>query len=112
MPLAPRMKRLQKRYAAFGSELFRHASNELHFLVSDDARLLSLVEKLRDNGFYLLSITANDEQELEDYCFKLYYLFSHATNDLFLIMKTDTIYTPMFIRQTSTPCAETGQQQR
>ncbi len=87
MPLDPSLKQLQKSYAAFGSELFRHASNELHFLVSDDAKLLSLVEKLRDDGFYLLSIAANDEQELEDYCFKLYYLFSHATSDLFLIIE-------------------------
>ena len=87
MSLNPSLKRLQKSYATFGSELFRPASNELHFLVSNDDDLLALAKKLRDDGFYLLSIAANDEQELEDYCFKLYYIFSHAAHNLFLIIE-------------------------
>ncbi len=87
MPLDSSLKQLQKAYTRFGSELFRPASNELHILVSNDTKLLALVEELRNDNFYLLSIAANDEQELEDRCFKLYYIFSHATRNLFLIIE-------------------------
>jgi Ni,Fe-hydrogenase III large subunit len=36
----------------------------------------------------LVTALANDENELEDQCFKLYYLFSHPGDDLFLIIET------------------------
>jgi Ni,Fe-hydrogenase III large subunit/Ni,Fe-hydrogenase III component G len=49
--------------------------------------LADLVGRLREQGFYLVTMVANDERELEDRCFKLYYLFSHPTADLFLMVE-------------------------
>jgi Ni,Fe-hydrogenase III large subunit/Ni,Fe-hydrogenase III component G len=73
--------------ASFGDELYRPTRNELHFLMRDGEHLHDLCWWLRDNGFYLVAVTANDERELEDQCFKLYYLFSHPTADIFLILE-------------------------
>jgi Ni,Fe-hydrogenase III large subunit/Ni,Fe-hydrogenase III component G len=73
---------------AFGGQLLhRPASNELHCLVKETEHLQSLCQRLRDDGFYLVTVVANDERELEDYGFRLYYLFSHPRDDLFLTVE-------------------------
>ncbi len=38
-------------------------------------------------GYYLVTLVATDERELVDHCFKLTYLFSHPSQDLFLFVE-------------------------
>jgi Ni,Fe-hydrogenase III large subunit/Ni,Fe-hydrogenase III component G len=49
--------------------------------------LLELARHLREQRFSLVTAVANDERELEDRRFKLYYLFSHPRTDLFLMVE-------------------------
>jgi Ni,Fe-hydrogenase III large subunit/Ni,Fe-hydrogenase III component G len=69
----------------FGAELYRPARNQLHFVVRDAEELHGLCQQLRAEDFYLVSAVANDERELEDQVFKIYYLFSHPTGDILLL---------------------------
>ncbi len=72
---------------SFGTELHSRIPNQMHFLVTDGQRLLKLGEHLRNENFYLVTAFANDERELEDHSFKIYYLFSHPVQDLFLFIE-------------------------
>ena len=74
---------------SYGVELHRSLSNQLHFLVRSDAQLVDLAAGLAARSYFLVAALANDERELEDRCFKLYYLFSHPTEDLYLILEND-----------------------
>jgi Ni,Fe-hydrogenase III large subunit/Ni,Fe-hydrogenase III component G len=51
------------------------------------ARLEEMAQKLAANDYYLVTVAANDERELEDRRYKIYYVFSHPTEDLFLIIE-------------------------
>lgn len=85
--MIPSRDQLREMCQPFGTELYRPARNQLHFLVRPDEELRNLCRQLREEGFYLVSVIANDERELEDQCFKIYYLFSHPTADLFLFLE-------------------------
>jgi Ni,Fe-hydrogenase III large subunit/Ni,Fe-hydrogenase III component G len=56
-------------------------------LVSDYRQLLKVCEQLNKNSAFLVTIIATDERQLEDGCFKLYYVFSHDIEDQFLILE-------------------------
>lgn len=71
----------------FGVELHRSLSNQIHFLVGDEAQINELAAALAARSYFLVAALANDERELEDRCFKIYYLFSHPSEDLFLILE-------------------------
>jgi len=49
--------------------------------------LLKIAAHLQADNYYLVTVVANDERELEDHCFKIYYLFSHAFLDLFITIE-------------------------
>lgn len=75
-----------------GTELYRGLPNEMHFVVREPASWRGLCEDLHawhtrapDAGeFYLVTVAANDERELEDGAFKLYCVFSHSHEDIFV----------------------------
>jgi Ni,Fe-hydrogenase III large subunit/Ni,Fe-hydrogenase III component G len=60
-----------------------------HILVRlwQEEQLFALADSLRRENFYLVTMVANDERELGDHCFKIYYLFSHPVEDLFLTIE-------------------------
>ncbi len=55
--------------------------------VQQDARLREIAQQLAEDEYYLVTVVANDEQELEDRRYKIYYVFSHPTEDLFLTIE-------------------------
>jgi Ni,Fe-hydrogenase III large subunit/Ni,Fe-hydrogenase III component G len=73
----------------FGQEIHRPGKSQLHFLVVEPEILMQLSQRLQDIGCYLVSMVANDERELEENCFKLYYLFSHPEENVFFIVEYD-----------------------
>src|SRR2546421_6685222 len=56
-------------------------------LESDYRQLLRVCEQLYKKSAYLVTIVATDERQLEDGCFKLYYVFSHNADDHLLILE-------------------------
>lgn len=80
------IEEMQQKLAGLATILYCPNRNEIHLSVSGD-KLLSLAQKLQREGFYLVTMVANDERELEDACFKIYYLFSHAKIDVFAIVE-------------------------
>lgn len=70
-----------------GIPLYLAAANQILVQVSGPHHLERLARRLRAGNYYLVTVVANDERELEDRCFKIYYIFSHATNDLFLMIE-------------------------
>jgi Ni,Fe-hydrogenase III large subunit/Ni,Fe-hydrogenase III component G len=56
-------------------------------LESDHQQLLNVCEQLKKHEAYLVTIVATDERQLEDGCFKTYYVFSHDACDQFLILE-------------------------
>ncbi len=59
--------------------------NELHYLALTGNSLVQLAAQLADEGYFLVTLVANDEQGFRDserFC--LYHIFSHPVADLFL----------------------------
>src|SRR6266568_2135133 len=59
--------------------------NELHYLALTGNSLVQLAAQLSDEGYFLVTLVANDEQGFRDserFC--LYHIFSHPVADLFL----------------------------
>jgi Ni,Fe-hydrogenase III large subunit/Ni,Fe-hydrogenase III component G len=50
-------------------------------------RLSEVTSLLKGAGYHLVTTAANDERALEDRRFKIYYVFSHDTLDLFVIVE-------------------------
>jgi Ni,Fe-hydrogenase III large subunit/Ni,Fe-hydrogenase III component G len=55
--------------------------------VRSDASLREAAERLAAQGYYLVTVAANDERELEDRRYKIYYVLSHPSVDLFVIVE-------------------------
>lgn len=70
-----------------GTLLQSPAPNQFHLRVADGKALRVLSERLRALGFYLCTLVGTDERSLADSCFKLTYLFSHPSDDLFLFIE-------------------------
>jgi len=71
----------------FGVEIHRPGAHQLHFMVQSPAQLFGLCSRLRAENCYLVSVIANDERELEDDCFKIYYFFSHPVDNVFVAVE-------------------------
>jgi Ni,Fe-hydrogenase III large subunit/Ni,Fe-hydrogenase III component G len=71
----------------FGVEIHRPGSHQLHFMVQSASHLFGLCGRLRSENCYLVTLVANDERELEDDCFKIYYFFSHPVDNVFLAIE-------------------------
>lgn len=63
------------------------AANQLYVRITEVEALHTLGRHLRDRGFYLVTLASTDERQLVGNCFKLTYLFSHPTDDLFLFLE-------------------------
>jgi Ni,Fe-hydrogenase III large subunit/Ni,Fe-hydrogenase III component G len=68
-------------------ELSRQRPNECHYRL-EEKDILGVSRKLKEQDYYLLTVIANDERELEDSAFKIYYIFSHPTEDQFQVIET------------------------
>lgn len=71
----------------FGVQIHRPGVTQLHFMVQSSASLMDFCGRLREEDCFLVTVVANDERELEDDCFKLYYIFSHAVENVFLVIE-------------------------
>src|SRR5262245_56300345 len=78
---------LAEKLSQYGYLLSSAEPDQLQLQVRVDDALRDLAEYLAADGFYLVSVVANDERELEDGCFKIYYLFSHPSADLFVMVE-------------------------
>ncbi len=56
-------------------------------LVTNYRYLYEICLRLQKNSVYLITIVATDERNLEDGCYKLYYVFSQDRDDQFLILE-------------------------
>ena len=65
----------------------RLETNELHFVVPDPDALKRVTHWAAEQAYYLCTLVASDERELEDQAFKLYYVYSHPHEDLFIIFE-------------------------
>jgi Ni,Fe-hydrogenase III large subunit len=79
---------------ASSEEYYRWERNQDHLVFKSDKNLvvncrqfLKICQQLQRENVYLVTIVANDERYLIDGCFKLYYVFSHAIEDQFLILE-------------------------
>ncbi|GAA1026283.1 NADH-quinone oxidoreductase subunit C [Virgisporangium ochraceum] len=79
--------RLAEALAERAELLHSHSEDQVLVQVRDAELLEWLAQYLFDERFYLVTLVGNDERELEDRCFKLYYLFSHPTTDLFVLVE-------------------------
>jgi Ni,Fe-hydrogenase III large subunit/Ni,Fe-hydrogenase III component G len=68
--------------------LGRIRANERHYRLKSEDQIVELIAQLLSHDYYLVSLVGNDERELEDNCFKLYYLFSHPHKDEFITLET------------------------
>jgi Ni,Fe-hydrogenase III large subunit/Ni,Fe-hydrogenase III component G len=55
--------------------------------VRSDDRLRQLAGELAAQDYYLVTVAANDERELEDRRYKIYYVLSHPSDDQFVIIE-------------------------
>jgi Ni,Fe-hydrogenase III large subunit/Ni,Fe-hydrogenase III component G len=78
---------LRKIGQQFGVQIHRPGNTQLHYLVQSSESLMEFCQRLHDENCFLVTVVANDERELEDDCFKLYYIFSHPTENVFLVIE-------------------------
>ncbi len=70
-----------------GTLLHLPAPNQHFVRIADGEQLRAMSRALHEQGFYLVTLAGVDERRLLDRCFKLTYLFSHPTDDLFLFVE-------------------------
>ena len=70
-----------------GALLNTALEHEVHVQVQPGAAFVELTGKLDDDAYHLVTVVANDERELEDRRFKIYYVFSHPTADLLVTVE-------------------------
>jgi Ni,Fe-hydrogenase III large subunit/Ni,Fe-hydrogenase III component G len=71
----------------WGIQIYRPGQTQLHFLIKAAQNLRFCCAELQKSGCYLVTMMANDERELEDHCFKIYHLFSHPTDNVFVTLE-------------------------
>lgn len=60
---------------------------QVHVQVESDVLLRETASRLKGENYYLVTMAANDERELEDRQYKIYYVFSHPVLDLFVTIE-------------------------
>lgn len=70
-----------------GAMLNTQTDQQVQIQVRSDARFREVAEWLSAEDYYLVTVVANDERELEDRRYKIYYVFSHPSVDLFVIIE-------------------------
>jgi Ni,Fe-hydrogenase III large subunit/Ni,Fe-hydrogenase III component G len=75
----------------WGISIYRPGQTQLQFLINVSENLRRCCLELQKLGCYLVTIVANDERELEDHCFKIYHLFSHPTDNVFVTLELNVI---------------------
>lgn len=75
------------RASNFGELLNPLEQNQVWLQVRHPERLLAFAEQLKPAEWAMVSVVGNDERELEDQCFKIYYILSHQGEDLFLTIE-------------------------
>src|SRR6185437_5780340 len=73
--------------AGKGALLNTQADQQVQMQVQADDLFLDTVSQLKDDGYYLVTVVGNDERELENRRYKIYYVFSHPMIDLFVILE-------------------------
>lgn len=76
---------LLRELARYGELLYSPVGDQVIVQVRQSGLLIELAEFLSSGQFYLITVVGNDERELEDRRFKIYYLFSHPISDLFVL---------------------------
>lgn len=75
----------------WGISIYRPGQTQLQFLINVPENLRNCCLELQKLGCYLVTIAANDERKLEDHCFKIYHLFSHPTDNVFVTLELSGI---------------------
>jgi Ni,Fe-hydrogenase III large subunit/Ni,Fe-hydrogenase III component G len=70
-----------------GALLNTPVDEQVQVQIQSEDRLSEVVKELAAEGYYLVTVVANDERELEDRRYKIYYVFSHPCVDLFVIIE-------------------------
>jgi Ni,Fe-hydrogenase III large subunit/Ni,Fe-hydrogenase III component G len=78
-------ERLRLRTAA-DEEFYSPAANQVVLLTRTPELYRNVADELRRDGYFLATSVANDEHELADNCYKLYTVFSHPSQDLFVTL--------------------------
>lgn len=78
---------LFKMLADRGTLLNTQTDRQVQIQVHSDARFREVAERLAAEDYYLVTVVANDERDLEDRWYKIYYIFSHPSVDLFVIIE-------------------------
>jgi Ni,Fe-hydrogenase III large subunit/Ni,Fe-hydrogenase III component G len=73
--------------AGYGELLSTPMDQQAQVQVQSDDRLRELAAQLAVRSYYLVTVVANDERELEDRRYKIYYVFSHPADDLFVVIE-------------------------
>jgi len=83
----PSQSSLEEISSLWAIPIYQPGQTQLHFLIKTPQGLQAFCAKLYEMGYYLVTMVANDERELEDHCFKIYHLFSHPTDNLFVTLE-------------------------
>jgi Ni,Fe-hydrogenase III large subunit/Ni,Fe-hydrogenase III component G len=70
-----------------GPVLNTAVDQQVQVQIESDTRLSEVAERLAAEGYHLVTVVANDERELEDRWYKIYYVFSHPYADLFVTIE-------------------------
>lgn len=73
--------------AGRGALLNTQSDQQVQVQIRSDSRFREVAERLAALGYYLVTVVANDERELEDRRYKIYYVLSHPSVDLFVILE-------------------------
>lgn len=71
----------------YGTLLNTPVDQQVQVQIRSDAQLGAVAKQLAAEGYYLVTVVANDERELEDRRYKIYYVFAHPSEDLFVIIE-------------------------
>jgi Ni,Fe-hydrogenase III large subunit/Ni,Fe-hydrogenase III component G len=78
---------LIRQLLSYGELLQSPVDDQLLVQVRAEAPLRHLAAFLAEEQYYLVTVVGNDERELEDRRFKIYYMFSHPAADLFVLVE-------------------------
>ncbi len=78
---------LYEMLAGCGALLNTPVNQQVQVQIESDALLREVARRFKAENYYLVTMAANDERELEDRQYKIYYVFSHPSVDLFVTIE-------------------------